>query len=128
MSDTKQNPSEQWAIVELMGHVRLAGRLSEVERFGSKLGRLDIPLADGGFVTKEFGGASVYAITYVDEATARIVALRNQVQPVHSWELPKPLPAAEAVRAPARQPGEYDEPPLRDEDDGDGYESYRPQF
>lgn len=37
--------TETWAIVELMGHVRLAGRLSEEEKFGSKLGRLDIPNA-----------------------------------------------------------------------------------
>lgn len=34
---------EVWAIVELMGHVRLAGRLSEEEKFGAKMGRLDIP-------------------------------------------------------------------------------------
>jgi hypothetical protein len=32
-----------WAIVELMGHVRLAGRLTEEEKFGVKMGRLDIP-------------------------------------------------------------------------------------
>lgn len=32
-----------WAVVELMGHVRLAGRLSEEEHFGAKMGRLDIP-------------------------------------------------------------------------------------
>jgi hypothetical protein len=32
-----------WAIVELMGHVRIAGRVSEEERFGAKLGRIDIP-------------------------------------------------------------------------------------
>lgn len=34
---------EQWAIVELMGHVRVAGRVTEEEHFGSKLGRIDIP-------------------------------------------------------------------------------------
>lgn len=39
--------SDQWAVVELMGHVRLAGRISEEERFGSKLGRIDIPIDAG---------------------------------------------------------------------------------
>ena len=34
---------EVWAIVELMGHVRIAGKLTEEERFGSKMGRLEIP-------------------------------------------------------------------------------------
>lgn len=123
MSDATATPPEQWAIVELMGHVRLAGRLTEEERFGSKLGRLDIPTADGGFVTKLFGGSSVYAVTFVNEGAARAVALRSQVQPVHSWELP--AIAAAAAAKPARQPGEYDEPPLQDED---GDEDFRPQF
>src|SRR5687768_8629685 len=40
MSEQKQ---DAWAIVELMGHVRLAGRLTEEEKFGTKMGRLDIP-------------------------------------------------------------------------------------
>ncbi len=35
--------SEQWAIVELMGHVKIAGRISEEEKFGGKLGRIDVP-------------------------------------------------------------------------------------
>lgn len=39
MSDEK----EVWAVVELMGHVKLAGRLTEEEKFGTKMGRLDIP-------------------------------------------------------------------------------------
>lgn len=38
--------TDSWAIVELMGHVRLAGRLTEEERFGSKMGRLDIPTGE----------------------------------------------------------------------------------
>ena len=33
---------ETWAIVELMGHVRVAGFVTEEERFGVKLGRIDI--------------------------------------------------------------------------------------
>ena len=39
----EQEIAPVWAIVELMGHVRLAGRLSEEEKFGAKMGRLDIP-------------------------------------------------------------------------------------
>jgi len=68
---------EVWAVVELMGHARLAGRLTEEEKFGAKLGRLDIPKGDG-FFTQYFGGGSVYRITLVDEAAARAVAMHNQ--------------------------------------------------
>jgi RecJ-like exonuclease len=32
-----------WAVVELMGHVRMAGLVTEEEHFGSKVGRIDIP-------------------------------------------------------------------------------------
>lgn len=34
---------DSWAILELMGHVRMAGRVTEEERFGSKVGRIDVP-------------------------------------------------------------------------------------
>lgn len=90
--------NEAWAIVELMGHVRVAGRVSEEERFGVKIGRIDIPQADGSFVTQHFGGGSVYRITYVGEAEARAVALANRPQPVHSWEMPRALPPAAVQR------------------------------
>lgn len=109
-----------WAIVELMGHVRIAGKLSEEERFGVKMGRLDIPdsrpceacagtgqssfmdaapcAACGGrkakefFVTQYFGGASVYRITLVSEQVARHVASQNKPAPVSAWDFPKQLP------------------------------------
>lgn len=34
----KKDKADSWAIVELMGHVRIAGRITEEERFGAKLG------------------------------------------------------------------------------------------
>lgn len=83
------NPFDQWAIVELMGHVRLAGRVTEESLFGTALGRIDIP-NDDGFTTQYFGGGSVYRITPTTEEIARAVALRNQPEPVHRWELPRP--------------------------------------
>lgn len=80
---------DQWAILELMGHVRMAGRVTEEERFGSKLGRVDVPDGDG-FTTVYFGGSSVYRMTPTTEAIARGVASRNKPEPVHRWELPAP--------------------------------------
>src|ERR1051326_8782310 len=83
---------EQWAIVELMGHVRMAGKVSEVEQLGSKMGRIDIPKEDGGFFTQFFSGSSIYRMTPCTEDAARSVAKHCQPQPVHAWELPKRLP------------------------------------
>jgi hypothetical protein len=81
-----------------MGHVRTAGRVTEEERFGSKMGRVDVPRADGGFTTVYFGGSSVYRLTPCTEEAARAVAIRQQPEPVHQWELPAPKNVTEAAR------------------------------
>jgi hypothetical protein len=81
---------DSWAILELMGHVKMAGRVSEEERFGSKLGRIDVPTDGDAFVTVYFGASSVYRLTVVSEEAARAVARGNKPRPVHQWELPKP--------------------------------------
>jgi hypothetical protein len=107
--------ADTWAIVELMGHVRLGGRLTEEERFGAKLGRLDIPNPAGGFVTQFFGGQSVYRITIVSEEAARAVAVRAPA-PVSPWELPRQLKAAD----PRPQDDDEDLLDLGDRDSDDG--------
>jgi hypothetical protein len=99
--------ADQWAIVELMGHVRLAGRLTEEEKFGAKMGRLDIPLNEG-FITQYFGGGSVYRITFVSEDVARHVAKQEAPAPVSPWDFPKVL-----------GPGREREPDLYGPRDGD---------
>ena len=96
MSDEKQ--PDIWAIVELMGHVRLAGRLTEEEKFGSKIGRLDIPTSEG-FVTQYFGGGSVYRITIVSEEVARHAAQHVSAAPISPWQFPRSLIASPAARA-----------------------------
>lgn len=95
-----------WAIVELMGHVRIAGRVSEEEHFGAKLGRIDIPDPQGdGFTTQFFGGGSVYRLTPATEEIARKVAQSSQPEPVYAWDLRRQMGL---LPAPATSPG-YDE-------------------
>ncbi|HRJ96884.1 MAG TPA: hypothetical protein PLL78_09370 [Fimbriimonadaceae bacterium] len=67
----EMDAAPQWAVVELMGHVRLVGVLSEETKFGTMMGRVDALQPDGSMVTQWFGGGSVYRITPTDEATAR---------------------------------------------------------
>ena len=64
---------KQWCIVELMGHVRVAGMVSEEQRFGSTVGRIDIPQGDT-WVTQYFGGTSIYRVTPTTEEIARQIA------------------------------------------------------
>ena len=89
-----------WAIVELMGHVRMAGRVSEEEHFGGKLGRIDIPATDGTFVTQFFGAGSVYRVTIVSEDAARVAARGSQIEPVHPWELSRAIDYDDAEESP----------------------------
>lgn len=117
MTTTEASSEPVWAVVELMGHVKVAGRLSEEEKFGSKLGRLDIPEPDGpGFVTQFFGGGSVYRITVVTEDVARHVARGNRPEPVSPWDFPNRLPAAGPV-----SPVILDDDP--DDDRGYGFDN-----
>ena len=78
---------EQWAVVELLGHVRMAGLVTEEDRFGGKLGRIDIPVGDK-FITQYFGHGSVYRLTPCSEEVARAVSSANEPRPVHVYELP----------------------------------------
>lgn len=59
-------------MIEIFGHRPLAGRVTEVEKFGTKLLRIDIP-EQGKFehcsTSQMYGGASLFSITPCDLAT-----------------------------------------------------------
>lgn len=79
---------EGWAIVEIMGHRRLAGHVQEQEIAGSGFLRLDIP--SDPLATQFYSPASIYCVTPTTEEIARRLASRLSVAPVHRWELPAP--------------------------------------
>ena len=81
-------PAASWAVVELMGHRKLAGLVSEEIRFGVPMCRIDVP-ANGEIAafTQLYGGASIYAMTPVSEQVARGVAAKLQMRPVEIWDL-----------------------------------------
>lgn len=77
---------EGWALLELMGHRQRVGRVSEVEMFGGKLLRIDIPV-DGGEFTEFYGCSSVYALRPIAEDVARDMAKRcSDPRPVRPVE------------------------------------------
>ena len=90
----------QWAIVEIFGHRRHAGRTREEERFGAKMLRIDIPVdgdpAAKGWTTHYYGGASIFSFSLCDEA------------------------AALKVNKPYASPSRYLAPPDDDDDNMDG--------
>jgi len=77
---------DQWAIVEIMGHQRFAGRVTEQAVGGCNFVRVDVPAAnDMQPFTKLFGQSSIYCITPVDEETARAAAGQFRQQPLDEW-------------------------------------------
>jgi len=82
---------ECYAIVEIFGHERIAGHLSEQSIGGCSFIRVDVPEVDGQpAFTRMFGQAAIYSITPVSEGIARSAAASMRVKPVSIYLLPSP--------------------------------------
>lgn len=67
-----EQPPDEYAIVEIFGHRRHAGRIAEVDRFGARLLRIDIPTDckfDNVNTTHFYGGSSIFSLSPCDLAT-----------------------------------------------------------
>lgn len=99
---------EAWGLVELMGHQRVAGRLSEQPLGGGNMLRVDIPNGDG-FRTAYYSASSIYAVHITDEAAARKLAGDQGPRPPYAYELSQAVariaPTA-AVYDPEHEPDE----------------------
>lgn len=100
-------PTEEWAVVEIMGHLRTAGRIFEVERFGAKLLRVDVPIGDE-WATEFFGGSAIYRIRHCTEEMARQIAI--------SLGDPRPARPAPPAAALTYRPPREAEPDLFDDE------------
>jgi hypothetical protein len=93
---------EGWVVLELMGHRRLAGYVTEQAIGGQSFVRIDVPGDDGAPVATQFySGAAVYCITPTTEAIARELARHSKPAPVQRWELE---PAREHTAPPEPDP------------------------
>lgn len=121
---------DAWAIVEIMGHQRLAGRVTEQPLAGTNLLRVDVPaVGDMPAFTQLLGGAAIYRITPVVEQIARDAAVQIKADPVIVYGVRQQIAidAEDYERlAPPREqfdPEEYDTdgpwpPEYEDEHDG----------
>ena len=110
----------RWAVVEIMGHRRYAGIVSEEELFGRQYCRIDAVLPDGiRQVTKWFAPEAVFSVSPCSEEMARGVAARMDFPgPVTEWEISTMGPA---VPEPVLAFGVRQRP---DEDDNDNDDAW----
>jgi hypothetical protein len=96
---SETNGFEGWAILELMGHRKLAGKLSEQTIGGCAMVRIDVPgEGDTTVATQFYSGAAIYCVTPTTEAIARKVANHYQPTPVTPYEMAdRPALAAHAT-------------------------------
>ena len=78
---------ESWAIIELFGHRRLAGKVTEATIAGGSFIRIDVPAEADKFITKFYGPAAIYSMSPCDEALARMVAKNIEPAPIERWEI-----------------------------------------
>lgn len=112
METTQQDQTPaQFAIVELFGHQRVAGKISQQTFGGASFVRVDVPeieaqereYVDGrGYVTsvrtiqahtRSFGGGAIYAINWCDETTAQIAARAIKHEPLSPYSVKSAIDA-----------------------------------
>jgi hypothetical protein len=91
----KTEKFEAWGLLELFGHNRLAGQLSEHTIGGCHFIRIDVPEIDGvqGY-TRFFTNGAIYGMTITTEEVARSIATHLRARPVQAYEMPRLTQAA----------------------------------
>lgn len=96
-----EKPTEIWALVELMGHQQIVGRVSQDSSLGPALTRVDVPDVAGvpGY-SKLLGAASIYAVTPMDKETALHMAASIRAKPLAEFSARRLVETMERARAP----------------------------
>lgn len=99
---------ETWAIVELFGHNKIAGKVSEQTIGGSSLIRIDVPDTEASpSFTRLLNVSAIYAINPVTEEVATGYASRLQSKPIEAWdarEVLKRIDEMKKLNAPVSEP------------------------
>lgn len=94
----QQERFEAWGVVDLFGHQRIAGRITEQAIGGCSFVRVDVPAVDGTAEhTRLFGNGAIYGISFTSEDVARKVAVGLRSRPISAYDLPArtALPSAD---------------------------------
>lgn len=85
--EREEKEFREWAVVELMGHLKVVGLCSESTIAGTKLLRVDALNAKGETNTRYFGPGLIYAITPCSEQIARAMASNIGSDPITRFDI-----------------------------------------
>ena len=90
MSNDQSNATfDEWAVVDVTGHQRYVGRVTEQVIAGEGFVRVDVPkVGEQPKWSKIVGTKSIYSITPVSEAVAKAMAEKLMKSPVSVYDVP----------------------------------------
>lgn len=104
---TEPGPFAEWAVIDLFGHVQLAGRVTEAQIGGCSFLRVDVPAtAEWPAFTRFLGQGAIYSMTIVAKEVVYEVLKTLRPRPVERFMLPE-VPGAS--RQPLLDYGDYAE-------------------
>lgn len=84
----KQESFKTWALVELFGHTRIAGEVTEQTIAGGAMVRIDVPETDSNpAFTRIVNVQAVYAINPITEDMAKTIASQLEIKPIQIWDI-----------------------------------------
>lgn len=118
---------EVWAIVEIMGHKKFAGYVTEQALGGTSFVRIDVPeiVLESRTLpafSKLFGAGSIYCISPCTEETAKAFAAELRSEAFALYEAPR-LPAPARSRPVRASDLQEDDDQDDDQDDDDMYDA-----
>ncbi len=90
MNDKQNVGFNEWAVVELFGHQKIVGRVSEATLAGGAFLRVDVPaVMENKAFTRFFGPGAIYSINPVEETIALQLIAQYRNEPVSRFDLPR---------------------------------------
>ena len=106
-----QEKFESWMILDLFGHQRIAGFVTEAEIGGCSFVRVDVPAVDGSqAISKFYGNGAIYSMTPVSKEVVELFVKQYKPAPLNVYmpEIRK-LPSKRDPTSPGYDPADEGE-------------------
>jgi hypothetical protein len=89
-TNSESEKFDSWALVELFGHQRIVGRVTEATLAGGAFIRVDVPAdAEKPAFTRYFGPSAIYGLSPLSEEIALHMIKSTRLEPVHEYQMPR---------------------------------------